>query len=187
MRHETEDWDPEVEGLKRCEVQWVGSAIKDIRWKERGRDEEYEDFIVSSWFWVWSSWPGDLLCSVLLRVLLHSLWPICQMASLCCFMCAYGPARVWPNDNCTVVWYYYYFTWKYLHFQPSCASLGSIKLLQESDWCCFNYRMICWNPASGICVSRLQIELDATYFFILFAVTTVSFWRVLFSVESQLR
>lgn len=55
----------------------------DRRWRQKGRDEEYEVFIVSSWAWVWSSWPGDLLCSAPLRVLLHSLRPLCQMSSLC--------------------------------------------------------------------------------------------------------
>lgn len=75
-------------------MQFEGATVRDRRWRQKGRDEEYEVFIVSSWAWVWSSWPGDLLCSAPLRVLLHSLRPLCQMSSLCCFGSAYVPACI---------------------------------------------------------------------------------------------
>lgn len=61
------------------------AALRDRRWRQRGRDE---DFIVSSWARVWSSWPGDLLCSVLLRLPSQPLTCLPNGLTLCCLLSA---------------------------------------------------------------------------------------------------
>lgn len=46
----------------------AGRKDRDRRWRQRRRgDGENEGFMISSWSRVRSSWPGDLLCSGLLR------------------------------------------------------------------------------------------------------------------------
>ncbi len=160
--HETKDWDPEVECFKCCEVQWEGAIIKDRRWRERGRDEEYEVFIVSSWAWVWSSWPGDLLCSVLLRVLLHSLWPICQMASLCVVLCPHMVPHVF--DLTVLLRYIITARWN-IYILAVSVQIGAGRGCRIHIGCCGSQTgavsitgwsvEIVGNPASGICVFRL--------------------------------
>lgn len=72
------------------------ATIRDRRLWEKGRDE---DFIVSSWAWVWSSWPGDLLCSVLLPLPSQSLTCLPNGLFVCCFLSAYGSARAQLNGD----------------------------------------------------------------------------------------
>lgn len=195
-KHKTKDWDAKAECLKCYEVQWEGATIKDRRWRERARDEEYEVFIVSSWAWVWSSWPGDLLCSVLVPVLLHSRRPICQTAFLCFVLCLHTVLHMFDlmltQLRCVIILFCVeIFTFK--GFLCKLEQVEAVLGCRMHISCCRNQTGAWWYIKNSrkwnMCLQAVNLirRLLIFFFFLLFAVTTFSFWHVLFSVEVQLR
>lgn len=99
---------------------------------------------------------------------------------LCVLFSAYGPARVPFNGDliallCDVV----ISSLKYLHFRDFCADWSRLKDTHQIRWCCFHCRMIYWNgrkPSKwNMCLKAVNLTVRLVVFFLLFAVTTISF------------